>query len=198
MTSSTDWKKTAPAVVLRAPRATGVDAGDPVFFMGVEAGEITARALEDEGATVRLEARLQPAFQPYLRADSRFFEREGLRVTGGLGGLTVETGSLSSLVAGGVGFYNPPGPGAPATGPADYPLHVSETSARAGGRPFTLTLPEARGLARGAEVKYQGVSIGKVEAVRLLPDHGVELAGPAALVADGVIDLAQLTRRAQP
>ena len=26
----------------------------------------------------------------------------------------------------------------------------------------------------------------------------VELAGPAALVADGVIDLAQLTRRAQP
>lgn len=34
--------------------------------------------------------------------------------------------------------------------------------------------------------------------VRLLPDHGVELAGPAALVADGVIDLAQLTRRAQP
>mgnify|MGYP003379299489 CR=1 FL=1 len=34
--------------------------------------------------------------------------------------------------------------------------------------------------------------------VRLLPDQGVELAGPAALVADGVIDLAQLTRRAQP
>ncbi len=34
--------------------------------------------------------------------------------------------------------------------------------------------------------------------VRLLPDQGVELAGPAALVADGVIDLAQLSRRAQP
>ena len=30
--------------------------------------------------------------------------------------------------------------------------------------------------------------------VRLLPDHGVELAGPAALVADGVIDLAHAHR----
>ena len=30
--------------------------------------------------------------------------------------------------------------------------------------------------------------------VRLLPDHGVELAGPAVLVADGVVDLALLPR----
>jgi diaminopimelate epimerase len=28
--------------------------------------------------------------------------------------------------------------------------------------------------------------------VRLLPDHGVELAGPAVLVADGTIDLNRL------
>jgi diaminopimelate epimerase len=34
--------------------------------------------------------------------------------------------------------------------------------------------------------------------VRLLTDQGVELAGPAALVADGVIDLAHLTVREQP
>ncbi|HSF98895.1 MAG TPA: diaminopimelate epimerase, partial [Ornithinibacter sp.] len=34
--------------------------------------------------------------------------------------------------------------------------------------------------------------------VRLLADQGVELAGPAALVADGVIDLAHLTVREQP
>ena len=32
--------------------------------------------------------------------------------------------------------------------------------------------------------------------VRLLPDHGVELAGPAVLVADGTVDLAALTRPA--
>ena len=31
--------------------------------------------------------------------------------------------------------------------------------------------------------------------VRLLPDHGVELAGPAVLVADGVVDLASLSAR---
>jgi paraquat-inducible protein B len=164
------WRTTARPFSLVAPQASGAGPGSPVLFLGLEAGEITARHLEPDGLGVRLEGLLRAEFWPHLRAQSRFFEAGGVRVSGGLRGLRVESAPLAALVSGGVGFFNPVLPGEDPGRDPRFALHPSEEAARQGGQRLDVVLSEASGLIAGAEVRARGAGVGQVESVRLHPD----------------------------
>lgn len=98
-------------IVLRSGRAGSLKRGTPVYYRGVEVGEILEPQLGGDAASVELDVLIQPRFAPLVRPGSRFWNISGAKLHFGLfKGLDFKMDSLTSLVAGGVAFATPDDP----------------------------------------------------------------------------------------
>jgi paraquat-inducible protein B len=108
-------------------------------------------------------------------------------VEGGLSGLEVKTGSLKSILKGGISFFTPE-KGAPADEKTTFVLYDDYQKAIDVDKTeiiFHFARPE--GLAEGVDVKYQGVSIGDVTEVKY--GHDIRNVTVKALVDKGMEQL---------
>jgi paraquat-inducible protein B len=102
-------------LVLRGDRARSVNAGSPVLFRGVKVGHVLNWDLDPTGRSVDVHVAVYERYAHLVRANSRWWSVSGFGFDFGLvGGLSLRTSSLESLISGGVSFATPerPSPGA--------------------------------------------------------------------------------------
>jgi len=137
--------------------------GTPISFKKIKVGQIIGYEYSKEEKLVRLACFIDEKYRDLITSASKFYNVSGIRVQGGLSGITVETESLESIIAGGVGFITEPG-GSPIKN--DYPFHIFESLYAAQTSDhveITVQFENIGQLKNGAEVKYRGVKIGQVE-----------------------------------
>ena len=110
-------------LVLTASRAGSVKAGDPLLYRQVKVGEVLGHELSSDGSQVRIYANIWPKHASLVRRNSHFTNASGMRVKAGLTGVSVDTESVESLLAGGIAFSTPEKAGEPATNGETFPLH---------------------------------------------------------------------------
>ena len=103
-----DYQEEGFEVVLTASTSK-VGVGTPVIYRGVLVGKITRKDLVPGGNGVRLTASLKPRYASLLRENSRFWNAGGMRISGGLISLNVQSSLLESKGLGGVEFSTPSG-----------------------------------------------------------------------------------------
>ncbi len=103
-----DYQDEGFEVVLTAP-SSKVGVGTPVIYRGVLVGKITRKDLLQSGSGVRLTASLKSRYAPLLRENSRFWNAGGMKISGGLISLNVQSPVLESKGLGGVEFSTPSG-----------------------------------------------------------------------------------------
>ena len=166
-------------VTLFTDEAGGIAPGTAITYKGLNAGRIENRIFHPENGKVEFRAFVLAEFAPLVRTNTKFWNVSGLDVQVGANGLQLRTGTLESLLMGGITFGQADGSpsGPPAPDGATFALYGSfedtkKFSMRSGVPYLLLFTGSARGLNEGAPVEFRGVRIGTVNGVsfRYLPN----------------------------
>ncbi|MFL6539266.1 MAG: intermembrane transport protein PqiB [Chthoniobacterales bacterium] len=166
-------------VTLFTDEAAGVGPGTAITYKGLSAGRIESRIFHPENGKVEFGAFIAAEYAPLVRTNTKFWNASGLDVQVGANGLQLRTGTLESLLMGGITFGQPTGSSsAPAVNDgATFTLYESledtrKFAMRASVPYLLLFTGSVRGLSDGAPVEFRGVRIGTVNGVsfRYLPN----------------------------
>ena len=166
-------------VTLITDEAGGIAPGTAITYKGLNAGKIENRIFHPENGKVEFRAFVHAEFAPLVRTNTKFWNVSGLDVQVGANGLQLRTGTLETLLMGGITFGQAEGApsGPPAPDGSTFALYGSfeETkkfSMRSGVPYLLLFTGSARGLNEGAPVEFRGVRVGTVNGVsfRYLPN----------------------------
>lgn len=152
--------------------------GSPVLFRGIEVGRVTGYHLRPDGKVAIL-VFINAPHDRQVNSGTRFWNASGFGMTLDASGLHFNSGSIASVLLGGVDFGNPDDAQKAGKALAEYPLFTNKRSAMA---PVFSRRDQwqvhfsgsVRGLTKGAPVELRGIHIGKVESIQLKLDatHG--------------------------
>lgn len=160
--------------VLRADSLGSIFRGAPVYFRGIEVGQVLGYELTEDQRELRIPIFVRAPHDALVRATSRFWNASGVKLETSAEGFKVNLSSLQALLVGGIEF-DTPGTVAgapPAAEGAGFPLFADAESAQSAS--FTRRVPflvefegSTRGLRPGAPVEVRGIRIGTVVDVAL-------------------------------
>ena len=157
---------------LRAPDLGSLGAGSPIFYRRIQVGMVTSYKLDRIGKFVDIDVFVDAPYDKYVNQSTRFWNESGIDVTLSSDGLQVNTQSLVSLIAGGISFASF-GKNEEQVKSSDVfklydTKHMAELVPEGIAVPIHMRFDQpSRGLKVGANVEFQGVEIGVVNAVDL-------------------------------
>ncbi|WP_417676659.1 intermembrane transport protein PqiB [Pseudodonghicola sp.] len=161
-------------VTLSARDAGQLTAGAPIYFRGIEVGNIEAPRLLETGNGVEVNAFIAAPHDKLLTSATRFWLTSGFSVNFGPGGINLSVGSVAGILRGGLTFDTVYSGGQPIEAGHVFDLYASEDAARSSAfskpleNPVELTVEfdqSVAGLGVDSEVIYKGLVIGKVSAL---------------------------------
>ncbi|MFI4931811.1 MAG: intermembrane transport protein PqiB [Burkholderiales bacterium] len=163
--------------VLQADDLGSLDVGSPVYHRHVRVGRVVGYTLAANGRELNIQVFIESPYENLVTQSTRFWHASGVDLALTANGLTLNTQSLTSLLAGGIAFASPPDvePGPPAASGHRYKLfeQMGKALAPDDGEPLRLRMvfkQSLRGLVEGAPVDLLGVEVGTVRSVLLLAD----------------------------
>ncbi|KAA0874714.1 PqiB family protein [Nitrincola tapanii] len=168
-------------ITLRADSARSLQRDAPVFFRSLEAGRILDYRLDDSGKQVLIDLYIRPEFATRVTERSRFWNASGIQIDAQLPDITLHTGSLLSMISGGIHFDSPDfGQPRPARQGAEFTLYADEDSSREDlnyqapgfeGVSLRLLAPALDGITRGSALLHSGIKVGQVTGYQLNPNE---------------------------
>ncbi|MDO5631917.1 MAG: MlaD family protein [Paracoccus sp. (in: a-proteobacteria)] len=158
-------------VIVQTNDAEGLSEGAPVMYRGLPVGRMENLRISPDGEAVQADVFVEAPHDQRLTTASVFWDSGGVSVSLGTQGVSVGVNSLASLLQGGIQFGTFVSGGAPVERGHVFALNADEDAARSnifagdesGQTRFTLLLEQGvRGLERGADVQFQGLSVGRV------------------------------------
>ena len=176
--------------VLKVDDLGSLDVGSPVFHKRTPVGRVVGYTLDPDRDELSMKIFVEAPYQKLVSRDSRFWNASGIDLTLNSGGLSINTQTLASILAGGIAFDSPPDAPRVAMAPENTVFRLFSDRRAALARPdgdaVTVRMvfdQSARGLAPGAAVDLLGVDIGRVRTVALQYD-GMRKRFPVEVVAD--------------
>ena len=159
------------SILLQSADAGAMSAGAPVLHKGLTVGYLEEPQLNLDGTGVTVSAFIEAPYDRRITSSTRFWDVSGFSVSFGAGGVALNVNSLASLIEGGVEFDTVVSGGDPIVDGQSFSIYPSEQAARdslfvdpsAEVLQVAVLFDEAvTGLARGSEVRFQGIRIGEV------------------------------------
>lgn len=168
-----ELQRAGTRVTLRATEAESLSIGAPLLYKKIKIGEVENFRLAPDQQAVLVDLLIEDNYKHLVTPRTRFFNSGGVQLSGGLDGIKLQSGSLQSILTGGISCINPEQENwAPVTQP--YPLYPDLDSAlHADHREFTVLLGELKGLKVGAPLRYQGIELAKIVSLQLANGAGL-------------------------
>jgi len=145
------------------------DIGDPVLFRGSQAGRIEYVHLNTDEGKMYYNVFIDAPYDQLITTNTRFWEVKGIEVDLSSAGIKLNTGTIETLLGGGVAFDVPTylSQGERITDRAYFSIYpnkqkVNERLFNSAQNYMLLFNQSIRGLKPGAPVEYKGLQIGEV------------------------------------
>jgi paraquat-inducible protein B len=165
---------------LSSDHASSVSAGNTVLYKGYKVGRVESMEFNPEDKLVHYQIFIDAPYHELVNSSVRFWDSSGVAMSADASGFKVQTGSLESIVFGGVSFGLPEGvsEGEAVQENADFKLYSSyedilENPFHFGTYYVVNFTQSVKGLLPGAPVEFRGLQIGRVE--RVMFKEGQEL-----------------------
>lgn len=107
-----------------------LEALSPIFYRGIQVGEVTDFHLSNTASNVVINARIREEYAPLVRRDSEFWNAGGINFHAGLfSGVQISAESAQTVISGGIAFATPLNHGPEATNGTVYLLNKKEDDA---------------------------------------------------------------------
>ncbi|HWB52791.1 MAG TPA: MlaD family protein [Tepidisphaeraceae bacterium] len=94
-------------IVLIAERMDSLQPRTPVFYRGLQVGEVSKCELGPQAQTVHITLEIQRPYAPLVRMNSVFWRAGGINMNLGLNGANISAQSFKTLISGGIDFATP-------------------------------------------------------------------------------------------
>ena len=169
-------------ITLNSDDEFAYDKGDPIVYKGMPVGQFEDIYFNIEERVVYYNVFIRAPYHQLITQNTRFWNASGIRMELGADGLTVQTGSLETILTNGVTFDIPDGmsPGEVITERAYFDIHKDFAEASANRYKYhaefmILVEDSLRGLKVGAPVEYRGLHIGTVLEINIEEDKTDQL-----------------------
>jgi paraquat-inducible protein B len=153
-------------LVLTASALGSLKKDSPILYKGIKVGKILDYTLNPKNDTVDFKIYIEPKYASYVNTSTLFYNLSGVQVKADLSGINIQTGSLETIVAGGVGFKTPLK--ADEVKEMDhFPLYSTESAALNQYTTIHLTSNYTPDIKEGAKVTYKSIVIGRIESLDL-------------------------------
>jgi len=99
----------ALAIELHSVKLDALQAQSPIFYRGIQVGEVLDCRLSDDAREVVVHARIDEQYAPLVRVNSKFWNAGGINFHLGLfSGAKLSAESAQTLLSGGIAFATPP------------------------------------------------------------------------------------------
>lgn len=169
-------------IQVRAETLGSLDRGSPVLYKKVKVGDVQDYSLSEDGDSVLIRLFIQPAYAYLVKVKSRFWNASGVELHASPTDFSLRTGSISSIVAGGIEFLTPDAHkrSAKISNGRVFPLFDNYQAASRGavfavqgqrsGLNLKLVTDELGSLQQGSPVYYKKVPVGEVTGYELARD----------------------------
>ena len=164
---------------LISDRTTSVSAGDKVLYNGYQVGRVESRDFDPDKRKVTYVIFIDAPFHKMVHSATRFWDVSGITLSLNAEGLSLQTGSVDTVLAGGVAFGTPPGviEGTEVESKTEFQLFESydrilENPFKYGIEYVLLFDQSIKGLLPGAPVEFRGIPLGHV--VRIMIKESVD------------------------
>jgi len=134
----------ALSIVIRSPSLESLQEHSPIFYRGIQVGEVLGDQLAENAQAVVLRAQVRPEYAPLVRINSKFWNAGGIDVRIGLfKGAEISAQSARTLLSGGIEFATPSEPSEAASDGTVFELYEKPKDDWKTWTPFIpLQLPE--------------------------------------------------------
>jgi len=99
--------KSGLKVILESEDRNSINEGTPLLYRDIQVGQVINVALGELADRVIVEAQIEQQYSHLVRTDTVFWNVSGIDVTIGLTGASVQSGTVDSLIRGGIAFATP-------------------------------------------------------------------------------------------
>jgi paraquat-inducible protein B len=160
--------------ILIANRLPSVSDQSPVYYHGVQVGEVTGHELSDRDGSVSVRIFVYSPHDSLIHTESRFWTSSGVQLELGAQGVKIGTESLLTMIAGGIVFDTPEAAlsGSPSPPASTFRLYAAREAAEEAAErvrvAYRLFFPDSlRGIGVGTPVELRGITVGRVSEVNL-------------------------------
>ncbi len=145
-----------------------LEIGSPVYYRRIQVGRVIGYDFDTGGRAVAIQIFIDGPNDKFVTSDTRFWNASGVNLSLNADGFNVQTGSLVSVMAGGIAFASVDENNVTAAEPdSKFKLASTQTQAMADpdGPPFAIQMhfrQSIRGLKVGAPIDFRGLELGKV------------------------------------
>lgn len=161
-------------LVLTSERSASITTGDPVLYHGFQVGRVESLSFDPDSRRIKNTIFIDAPYDTLVTSTTRFWDVSGISVSAGAEGFRVETGSLISILRGGVTFAIPPDfeRGSPVEDNTEFRLFSNYDeildSPHEYRAYFVVTFKQSvKGLLPGAPVVFRGIQMGEVERIMM-------------------------------
>lgn len=165
VSSIPELQRTGKMIKIVSSDAGSISLNAPILHKNIKIGEIEDLTLSKDRQSVTIDCFIYQEYAAIVDQKTRFFNNSGLKISGGLEGIKLQTGTVQTIVAGGISSINlehslAKNPSAP------YKLFDSlQDAIDADHLELTISFGSTQGIKKGASVRYKGITIGKLKAL---------------------------------
>lgn len=176
--------------VLRAMSLGSLSRGSPVYYRGVQVGEVLGATLATDAQSVAVNIFIRGPHDTLVRPSTRFWNASGIEVSAGGPGFKARAESLQAVILGGIAFDTRPESASEPPSPNNSEFWLFADKDDALNTPYGPQVSyrvhfggSVRGVDIGTPVELLGIRVGRVTDVRLEGEAG-RLRVPVTLTLD--------------